>query len=328
MVTASVILEDDYSHPRARDPLWRESAWFTISVPERKLHGFICVDLRPRLRTASTGVVLYEPVGEEVYDCVHYDWVERPAVDVEAALFEFSKPDNLAVRCVEPGNRYRITYDRNDVELDVEFNGLAPVVTSPFEPGSDGWGSGQDEQPGRMTGVLWIRGEKHSISCVSSRGRMWGVRDYRRRSWAEFPRHDRPWFNDGAGRAMSMYTVPTREPERDFVHYASDRLLSGWFHDGVRTAALVRGDRKVLERRRDGVATVVAIEGEDELGRRFAAEGRRVALLKWSGLPGLIAFPALYEWQLDSGDQVWGGTCEVFPADFFRQFVRRSRGRY
>lgn len=315
---------DDYFHAAAPDILWNESAWFSLSVPERDLNGFVYINHRPNMNASFTGLVLYDPRGEEVHNCAYYDWAEFQELTPDTEMYDFATPNSLTMRCLEPLNRYRMTYDRNDVELDVEFAGIAPVVAAPFKPGSDGWGPGHYEQPGRMTGTLRLDGTDYAVSCASNRDRSWGVRDYQRRSWIDFPRHDYPWFNDGAGRAMNMYTVPNDPPEKDPVHGVTDRLLSGWLHEEGTTSPLVRASRTALERRADGVATVVAIEGEDELGRTFAAEGRRVSVLKWTGLPSLTVFWALYEWRLDSGEYVWGETGEVFPAEFLRRHLRAA----
>lgn len=314
---------DDYFHTPSADLLWNESAWFSFSVPERELNGFVYINHRPNMATSMTGVALYDPSGEDVYDCLYYDWGEfHPLVRGETEMFDFTTANGLSVRCLEPLNRYAITYDRNGCELDLQFAGLAAVVPAPFEPGSDGWGPDHYEQPGVMTGSLRLGGQDYRVSCASNRDHSWGVRDYQRRSWQDFPRHDYPWFNDGAGYAMNMYTVPTNPPVEDPVIGVTDRLLSGWLLEGGEVGRLVNGSRRALERRPDGVPTRVAIDGEDDLGRGFTAEGRMVSVLKWSGLASLTVFWALYEWTLSTGQVCWGETGEVFPAEFGRRFLR------
>lgn len=69
--------EDDLLHRSANgadDPYWNESAWFGFTVPERTLTGWFYFYHRPNMGYTVGGVALWDPSGEHLWDCLHYDW--------------------------------------------------------------------------------------------------------------------------------------------------------------------------------------------------------------------------------------------------------------
>jgi hypothetical protein len=326
-MSAIVLPQDDYFHHPDNNLLWNESAWFHISVPERRIGGFIHISHRPNMNTSLTGVCLYDPSGCDTYDCLYYDYAQfdplGPSTNTE--MFDFRLPNGLSVSSVKPLHSYNITYERNEVKLDLQWNAFMDVHSLDFAEGSEGWGPRHYEQAGVMTGIMTINGEEIPVHCGSNRDHSWGARDYQSRSWRDFPRQDYPWFNDAKGHALNMYTVPTDPPESDPVVGVTDTLLFGWLFRDCKVAPVATATRKAVERRPDGVPLVTVVSGRDELGREFAAEGRMRSVVKWTGLPGLTTFWALTEWTLESGDKIYGETGEVFPSAFLRRFLRSGR---
>ena len=79
--------EDDYFHhgTRTDNPFWNESAWFPFHVPERELCGFVYMNHRPNMNFSMTGVALWDPSGEQTYDCLYYDEEEEPFDKLDGA---------------------------------------------------------------------------------------------------------------------------------------------------------------------------------------------------------------------------------------------------
>jgi hypothetical protein len=318
--------EDDYFHKPDGNLLWNESAWFHVSVPERGIGGFVHMGHRPNMKASITGVGLYDAAGSEIYDCLHHNYGEfHPIAGTE--MFDFASPNGLSVRIIEPLQSYGITYDRDGIQMDLTWTGSMPAYGLGFEAGSEGWGPSHYEQAGLMTGTITIHGEDIPVHCGSNRDHSWGVRDYQSRTFEQFPRHDYPWFNDANGYSMNMYTIPNDPPSSDPIVGVTDKLLSGWVLKDGEVARITSGTRKAVERRADGVALITVVDGRDELGRDFAAEGRMKSVIKWTGLPSLTVFWAFTEWTLDSGQKVYGETGEVFPAAFGRRFLRSGVAR-
>jgi hypothetical protein len=319
-----IVPADDYLHTPTDHPLWNESGWFSVSVPERDIHGFIHTGHRPNMNMSLCGIGLYDPSGDEVYDCLYYDYGTPAPLNAttNTEMWDYTDPNSLTLRCLEPLKRFSIRYDRGGCVLDLEWNATMAPFNAGFPPGSEGWGPCHYEQAGRMTGIIRVEGSEYAIDCGSNHDRSWGPRDYQNRSEADFPRHDFPWFNDGRGYAMNMYTLPTVAPLDDPVIGMTDRAIGGWIQRDEKVARIVSGTRAAVERRADGVPSVVVVEGTDELDRSFHAEGRVASVLKWTGLPGMLVFWSGVEWRLDDGRTIWGETGEVFTGGSGRRFLR------
>lgn len=315
--------EDELFHDPGTDPHWNESAWFSLSVPDRLIHGGIHWNHRPNMNFTWTGIILWDPSGENVYDCLYFDWGEFQPLDVSsgAQMYDFSTPNGLTVKCVEPLQEYSIRYARHSCELDLTWRAFMDVINLGYPKGSEGWGHGHYQQAGRLTGTLRIDDLELAVDCGSNRDRSWGARNFNK-SWDSFPRHDFPWFNDGASIALNIYSIPEKPPADDPVLGETDRVLYGWFlRDGL-VGKIVSGTRRAVERRADGMASVVALDGIDEHGRPVQAEGRALTFIKRPAPPGLLGFCSFVEWTLDSGETIYGQTGEIFPMEFARRFLR------
>jgi hypothetical protein len=323
-MTGTITPRDDYLHEPSDNYLWNESSWFSFRVPEREINGFVHTSHWANLNQTVAGIAVYDGSGADVYDCLHYDYGAptsmTPTTGTEA--FDYTTSTGLTMKCVEPLHRFAISYDRNGCELDLRWESAMDPFNAGFPPGSEGWGPNHYEQAGRMTGTLRIGGEEYAVECGSNRDHSWGPRDYLERSEEAFPRHDFPWFNDGHGYAMNMYTLPEKPPADDPIIGCTDPAIGGWILRDGQVSRIVSGFRRAVERRPDGVPSRVAMEGTDELGRAFAAEGRVANVLKWTGLPGLLVFWSMVEWTLDDGRTIWGETGEVFPSARGRRFLR------
>jgi hypothetical protein len=317
-----VVPADDYFHKSSMtsSPFWNESAWFPFYVAERDLSGFVYMNHRPNMNFSMTGVALWDPTGEEMYDCLYHDWHEFAPLDIrgtDTEMFDYSTPNGLSVRCLEPQRAFTMQYDRDGVQFDLRFDATMDVANSGFPDGSEEWGPHHYEQGGRVTGSVYVDGDQIAVDCGSNRDHSWGPRLY-----SENPRGDFPWFNDGKGFAVQMYNAGHLTRDNDPVFGTTERSITGWIQRDDKVGNIVDGKRTVLERRPDGVPWRIAIECTDELGRTVAAEGRCKNVLKWVPWARFLQYWSLCEWTLDDGSIQYGEAIEWFPGIQGRKFLR------
>ena len=58
----------------ATTPFWNESGWFGFNIPDRDINGFVYYFHDVRTGVSGGGPALWDPSGQEVYDCLFYDW--------------------------------------------------------------------------------------------------------------------------------------------------------------------------------------------------------------------------------------------------------------
>ncbi|MER5916586.1 hypothetical protein ABT124_40950 [Streptomyces sp. NPDC001982] len=330
--------DDDRIHEGSDDPMWNESAWFGFMIPEANLMGGIHFHHRPNMNLLWQKVLLWDGNdgrGEQVYDCVYYDAFEiqpRSLANVESP-FDFSSVMGLSPRTIDKWKRYGIRYERNDLVLDLEFEAIMDVFSTPYSGKARGWGINNYQQAGRMRGTIRMDGTELTVDGPAHRDRSWGPRNFNHSS-KDFPRHQWPWATDGVGFAANLYTVaetlpaeeqpivagaPFKTPE---VHFGEERVLNGFLHRDGAVSRVVSGSYDILKRRSDGLPSEVRMQGTDELGRDFSAQGFARNYLKRSSPPGVFATCSLVEWTFDSGEHCWGQLAEVLPQDMSRRFFR------
>ena len=111
----TVTSKDDYFHKESMtdSPFWNESAWFPFYVAERSLSGFVYMNHRPNMNFSMTGVALWDPSGENMWDCVYHDWLELAPLNADSGteMFDYDTPNSLSVRCLEPLQTFTMQYD-------------------------------------------------------------------------------------------------------------------------------------------------------------------------------------------------------------------------
>lgn len=298
---------DETFHPPGDDPYWNESGWFGFAVPERDINGFVYYFHDVRTGISGGGPALWDPTGQEVYDCLFYDWRWQQPPTGALEFGDFTLPNSLRHRVVEPTRRYRLTYDALGLELDLEWTSLMAPHTL-----GDGTGGAPHhfDQPGRMTGSLVLDGERIDVDCYSMRDRTWGPHHPGARRPGDYL-----WAVASPEAHWHTITVAGREPGRDVV-------IGGYLMRDGELGELVKGTRRVLERRAGAPAQVV-LDAQDHLGRSLHAEGDVRTALRWLGWPGRMTFWTLTDWRWD-GLQGWGEDQEFFPREQVRSLIRSS----
>jgi hypothetical protein len=299
---------DEAFHPAGEDPHWNESAWYGFAVPERDMNGFVYFFHDVRTGVSGGGPALWDPSGEETYNCRFYDWrwLQPPTGSLD--FRDFHLPNSLRHEVVEPLRRYRLSYDELGLELRLEWTALMAPHELRYAGQPTMTGARHFDQPGRVTGSLFLDGERLDVDCWSLRDRTWGPH--------------RP----GAARSGDyLWAIASPEAHWHVITHASgepgvDTVMNGYLMRDGELGELVRGERRVPERRR-GAPVRVVLDAEDDRGRTLHAEGEVRAALRWFAWPGRMAFWTLTDWRWD-GLQGWGEDQEFFPLHQVRELTR------
>jgi hypothetical protein len=302
----------DHFCPNPGDsPYWNESVWFSFSVPEREIHGFIYCFFRPNMNMVVGGPAIWDNSGNFTWDCLHYDWPYFQAIPEGAKKFDFTAPNSTRVEVLEPLQKYRLGYDNEDCKIDLIWTGTsAPsghLLMEAAATGATNDNRGHLEQCGRAVGTITLFGETIPVDCFSLRDCSYGVRSY-----AKVVRGSYFWGIKSEGDAFHTMTIGDGDVQ----------AVSGGFlmRDG-KMAALTGGERRVT---RDGKYTPAEFDLDlvDELGRTLSVHGYLTSHLLFTGYPEIgIVWSLLrldYEGQTGHGD-----VQEFLPRAMFR---RRMRG--
>ena len=295
---------DEIFHPAGEDPWWNESGWFGFAVPERDINGFVYYFHDVRTGISGGGPALWDPSGEQVYDCLFYDWRWHQPPTGPLDFQEFTLPNSLGHQVLEPMRRYRLSYSQLGLELDLEWTALM----EPHELGHGrATGPRHFDQPGRMRGAATLNGERLDVDCYSLRDRTWGPhRPGARRSG------DYLWAIASSESHWHAITLAGKQS-------GADAVMGGYLVRDGELGELVTGTRRVVERK-SGAPARVLLEADDDRGRTLHAEGQVRTALRWLGWPGRLTFWTLTDWRWD-GLQGWGEDQEFFAREQVRALI-------
>ena len=161
---------DKFGKNRTDSPYWNESVWFSVSIPERRIHGMIQYYFRPNMGMLNGGPVLWDSSGLSQWNCLYYNWSHLQAMPQVAGKFDMIARNSLSVKMIEPLARYKIDYDKEGFVLDLTWQAGAPcheLVTG--DAGQKATAGFHIEQPGRMQGTIRRHGELFKVDCFSMR---------------------------------------------------------------------------------------------------------------------------------------------------------------
>jgi hypothetical protein len=125
-------MADRFGDGRTDNPYWNESVWFSLSVPDRRIHGMIQYYFRPNMGMLNGGPVLWDASGLNQWNCLHYQWSHLQALPQGAEKFRMTARNSLCVAVIEPLTRYKIDYDRDGLMLDLTWtmarNGASTAI--------------------------------------------------------------------------------------------------------------------------------------------------------------------------------------------------------
>lgn len=266
--------DDERPHAPGTELAWRESYWFELHDTAEGLAGSARLDVRPNEGTREASLSFFLPDGGLITARHVAPWSAADAsLEVEGVSFGL----------VEPARRWHLAYDgpahalgsardadrpeawrksrleRLSVELD---------VTTLREPSAlaDGFA-----QPARLTGEVWVSGDRYALDAPGLRGKAWGV--------AEVPLGVRRVSLSFANGGTVLVEQRTLDDGR--------RVLSGFVLDDGRHARVLDAelatetepDSETLPR-----AFRLALQADD--GRRHEITGEVASLAPLPGFRG------------------------------------------
>ncbi len=292
--------------PKDDNPYWNESVWFSMSIPERHIHGMIQYYFRPNMGMLNGGPVLWDNERRFQWNCLYYNWSHLQDLPEGATKFDMQARNSLSCRMIEPLKSYKIDYDKEGFFMDLTWTAIGPMhELRTGDAGQAATAKFHIEQPGRMTGMIRRHGEEFAINCFSMRDTSYGARGYESLACGGYF-----W---GIAENSAFHAIVLGEQ-------AEARSIGGFIWKDGELASLVSGHREVIDWSEFGPSRVI-FEGTDTLGRTMRATGEIDPGLVFTGYTDHSVHWSLTRWDWD-GVEHWGDNQEFSPGERFRQVAR------
>ena len=301
--------DDDFHQPASNDPFWNETIWFSFSVPERALSGYVYPWVRANQGLFGGGVIVWDDRGNMPWEARVWDWAWNHPLGKVGDLRDFTFPNSLRIRCLEALTTYELSYEQPACALDLRFEALI----EPHTVGRSDWDAAfaaHFDQPGHVTGNLVLGDERIPVDCYAMRDRSWG------------PRVENPDFRLGwdhgqtATDAFLSYAAPDE---------SGSPVTRGFLWRDGDAAELVSGTRRI-ERAEDGAPERVVIHAQDSLGRQLDAVGTCINAMGFLATPWMFTWNCLTRWEF-SGVRGWGEVQDTWHLEKYRAFARSRKAR-
>lgn len=306
---------DHFFADTGHDPYWTESSWFSWAIPEKDINGLIWTHFRPNMNCVCGGIAMWDRSGEYVWEFPFFDFqtmrlLPEGRFGVDYDKYDFVTPWSLAVKMLEPLKRYRISYDRADFKLDLEFEAIAPpnVMNQPSVEQLKSAFKTHFEQPGRIRGTVELDGVRHEVDTFSIRDGGHG-----------------PRFMEGS--PQGGYTWSTGDAKTGWHVLAPNaqdsvsQVVGGYILRDGQMSSIVEGTRRVVERAGPR-PEVVEVRARDEMGRELHAVGRAQSPAKFMLFPERGQWWTLFRWDYDGITGAVGEDQEYYGIHNFRKWHR------
>jgi len=298
------------------DPYWSESACFSWSVPERDINGIFYIHFRPGMNCVNAGPIMWDPSGQHAWDVLYFDWQlmrvpPEGRYGIDYNKYDFETPWGMSVRLLEPLQRYKLHYKRNEFTLDLVYEAIAEphIMGTASIKGLENAARLHFEQPGQISGVVDLNGERFDINCFCLRDGGHGRRNLEDTSAGGYT-----WSTGNEQTAWQLIALDT-DNSRD-THIKMGYLL----REGV-MAPLKGGIRRVLERIGPR-PNVLEIEAEDSIGRKLHALGHAQTPAEFMLFPDRGMWWTLFKWDYDGITNAIGEDQEFYGIQNFRRWHR------
>lgn len=336
---------DDNFHASPDDnPFWAETTWWSFSVPERELGGWLHATFNTNRGTVTWRVYVWDPRGARPDELRYFRTAtEVPLVDPAPDLRDITIPGGgFSVTMLRPLRDYRIEFadPEADFALHLRFEGVHdPRRYTPGEPPF--MQHTHLDQLGHVTGVLFLAGERIAIDCYSIRDRSWAPRGGPRPAGGT--RHDPAtrvrhpggprWreIERERGRGRIQYIFGHAGADTGFLAFArvADGDGAGWspLNHGwlLRDGRFERLDKSAstMRNHRDpatGWSGRMEVRLTDVTGRTMEAEGHTVSHICERG----GGSTALVRWEFD-GRTGWGEDQDIWHPTHFARMLDALR---
>lgn len=303
--------EDAELHtPTSDDPLWGETNYFGLYVPQVPLNIGVYVLVRTNTGVVNTNVSVNSQRTTLPWAADYWDAWGQAAMPPEMDLRDYQLPNGLRVRSPEPNRVWDVDYEHGPVSLHFRYTALMdcydindpeqdPMVAARAEGSDFTWGhaySGHFDQTGHYEGELVLYGERHPIDCVSTMDHSWGVRQERQSSVMS-------WLHAHVSATEFVHAIWDFDPELGPDAATPLRLTHGYVTAGGELHGLRAGQG--VAHREGFYPRRVELEVTDAQDRTFALTGEARTTFPWQAWPGTVGHNVLLDWQWD-GQQGWG----------------------
>ncbi|MET0661123.1 MAG: hypothetical protein ABW110_23540 [Steroidobacteraceae bacterium] len=318
---ASIGPQDDYLHPERNrlivDATLTETQYFGFSVPEARIQGLGYLWHHPNLKTVSGGLLVWRGVKlhmQQAELCDYRGFMSDAALKNDLNAYRLDNGYGVAV--LEPLKRHRMTYVEagGRSSVDIEFEAVAPAVMY-----ADG---NHFEQAMRARGELILRGERHSVDCLTIRDRSWG----KPRPENNYPIPPISWMNavfpSGTAFNCNMFDDARENPElrgTPFEMPADKVVNGGWLYRDGKVGRIAKGSKRIERDPRTSIPLSIEIEALDELGRTLNARATMTAALPYQMWFNSLFVSAQLRWECD-GEVTCGDSQEALWSDYLNRF--------
>jgi hypothetical protein len=168
---------------------WVETLALPFSVPEANINAIVYILTRPMLGVCMADITLLDRISDLWEEQLYID--NQQHLPCPKSLRDFSLPNGLSFKTIEPLKHYRVTYEGiDDTRFELEYFALHepydindpdmdPTAARRIGPAWDSSWSGHYEVTYRIKGFLTVRGKRYTVDCVDTGDRSWGPRPER-----------------------------------------------------------------------------------------------------------------------------------------------------
>lgn len=274
---------------------WCETNFFPFSIPEARIFGGCYALTRPKLGVCMSDISIFDRISSTWGGQLYVD--NRQHLPLFETFFDYTLPNGLAVKILEPLQRYQVDYTgEHDTELHLHYRSLMKTPWDMNDPNmcplaarrqrTDWDLGGHYEITCRVTGSARIRGKDYRVDCVNTLDRSWSARS---------EGHHSPclYFNASFGEALTIHAIVMTDLP-NAVRFG--KLYSGFvFEDGeIYGIAAARGDVDF-----DGTSPRgMVLEVTDVRGKTFAMTGSAVNYGPWAPFPSNVWHTGMMRYNL------------------------------
>lgn len=287
---------DAHFHHDTSSPFdWCETNWFPFCIPEANILGGCYVLTRPVLGTCMSDITIFDRISNTWEGQKYVD--NRQHLPVFESFSEYSLPNGLSVKMLEPLKRYQVDYEgRGDTSIHLLYRALMrpwdmndPETCPSAKRRKKTWDwdlAGHYELTCHVTGEATILGQRHDVDCVMTCDRSWSRRSE--------DHHDPVlYFNAHFGQDFAVHAlfIHSDETMRSFSN-----LYTGYVLDNGETYGIAEASG-VLEL--DGPAPRgMAIEFTDVRGKRYQMTGSAMNYGPWGPYPSNVWYTGLMRYNI------------------------------
>jgi len=269
---------------------WVETIAMTFNVPEARLNGIVYVVTRPMLGVTACDVSLHDRISDLWEEQLYID--NQQHLPCPKSLREFTLPNGLSYKVIEPLKRYQVKYEGIDeTRFDLEYTALHepydindpdmdPMAKKRLNPAWDTSWNGHYDQTYRVTGELVARGTRYAVDCVDTCDRSWGPRPERDNSAVI-------WWHASFGEDLTVHVFTGHDIAKtnDMGPHISGYILEKGKTYGITEC---RGTQEY----RKAVPMGGELEVTDVRGKKFAFAYSTINSCYWAPYPSNVYLQA------------------------------------